>query len=207
MPPISMLALMRSPMMMPDPMFSSDTPKPRPSARREGVDRDGNRVGDPLQLRRRGTAVPTTTQRADHRERRLARLRAVRVEHDERFARRDAVGEGQILVFDEMLAQRHGEEHAEQARRRQPHQRLHARQVHVEAAAGLGGEHVEGGEQPAEKRDLSRRRCRRSARRCSPSGCSSSKRGRAPESRRTPRRRRCSGRSRTSVRRRDRTRR
>ena len=31
MPPISMLALMRRPMMMPEPMLSSDTPNPRPT--------------------------------------------------------------------------------------------------------------------------------------------------------------------------------
>ena len=51
--------------------------------------------------------------------------------------------------------------HAQQSRRRQPDERLHPRQVDVETAAGFGGEDVECREQPAEKRNLPRRRAGR----------------------------------------------
>ena len=106
-------------------------------ARRELVDRHGNRVDDPLKLRGEEDE-PRDDQRTHHGERRLARLRAVRVEHDERFAGGDAVGERKVLVFDEVLAEWNGEEHAEQPRRRQPDERLHARQSHVEPARWVG---------------------------------------------------------------------
>ena len=67
-------------------------------------------------------------------------------------------GNGKVLVFDEVLAKWNGEEHAEQSRRRQPDERLHARQANVEPARRVGAHDVERGEQPAQKRDLPRRR-------------------------------------------------
>ena len=49
-----------------------------------------------------------------------ARFGAARVEHDERLAGGHAVGVGQLLVDDEVLAQRHRQQHAEQAGGGQP---------------------------------------------------------------------------------------
>ena len=98
-------------------------------ARREVVDDERNRVADPLQ-RGGQEEQPRGHERAHHGKRRLARLRSVRVERDERLAGGDAVGERQVLVVDEVLAQRHGEKDAEQARGRQPRPRLEPRQVH-----------------------------------------------------------------------------
>ena len=157
MPPISMLALMRRPMIIPEPMLSSETPNPRPTRAENAFTASGNVVDDPPQLRGE-EQQPREHQRADHHERRLARLLAARVEHDQRLSRGDAVRERQVLILDEVLAQRHREQHAEQSGRRQPDERLHAREVDVEAAARFGREDVERREQPAQKRDLSGRR-------------------------------------------------
>ena len=52
MPPISMLALMRRPMMMPEPMLRSETPKPSPTRPEKSLTIERNRVANPLQHRR-----------------------------------------------------------------------------------------------------------------------------------------------------------
>ena len=155
-PPMSMLALMRRPMMIPEPTLSSERPKPTPARAENAFTTTGivSLIHASCVARKRR---PDANERADHRVRRLPRLRAARVEHDQRLAGRDAVGEGKILVLDEVLAERHRHEDAEQSGRRQPDPRLHARQLHVEPAARFGGEDVERCEQPAQKRDLSRR--------------------------------------------------
>ena len=157
MPPISMLALMRRPMIIPEPMLSSETPNPRPTRAENAFSASGM-----LSTIHRSCVARNDQarehQRANHHERRLARLLAARVEHDQRFSRGNAVRERQVLILDEVLAQRHGEQHAEQPGRRQPDERLHAREVDIEAAARFSREDVERREQPAQKRDLSGRR-------------------------------------------------
>ena len=79
--------------MMPEPMLSSETPKPTPARAENALTVTGNRVGDPCELRGEEERAPTrpatpTIANAD-----LPRLRPARVEHDERLAGGDAVGE------------------------------------------------------------------------------------------------------------------
>jgi hypothetical protein len=121
----------------------------------EGVHGKRDIVEDPAKLRGEEDHAGQD-QRTEHHEGRLAGLLAARVEHDHGLAGRDAVRKRQVLVLDEVLAQRHREQNAQQSRRREPDERLHPRQVDVETAAGLGGEDVECREQPAEERDLAR---------------------------------------------------
>ena len=172
MPPISMLALMRRPMMMPEPMLRSETPKPRPTRAENALTTTGMVSTIHCSCVARNDK-PESDERGHHRERRLARLRPARVEHDQRLARGDAVGERQVLVVDEVLAQRHRQEHAEQPRRR--------RATRTSACASGGRRSRCRARPPAcrtpraastETRSA-RPSCRPSGRCCSPSGCSS----------------------------------
>ena len=124
--PSSMLALMRMPTSMPEPSDNRLQFRPTPVCIVIAV---------PMQHRRR---EPVQDQRVfghqhdrgrrQHAERQCARrtrgLAAARVEDDQRFAGRHAVGVGQLLVDDEVLPHRNGEQDAEQAGRRQPQERL-----------------------------------------------------------------------------------
>src|SRR5581483_12168901 len=68
-----------------------------------------------------------------------------------------SVRKRQGLVDDEVLAHRHGEENAEQTRRREPGERLERREPEVKVYPRVGREHVKGGEQHAHEGCLRRR--------------------------------------------------
>src|SRR5260370_244373 len=79
-------------------------------------------------------------------ERRDARagLPGAFVEDEQRLARRGAVGEGEVLLIDVVLAQWDSEQHAQQAAGREPGEDLQAGEVEVQEAARV--QHVDGGE-------------------------------------------------------------
>jgi hypothetical protein len=81
---------------------------------------------------------------------------ARRIEHDDRLGGREAVDERQLLVDDEVTAQRHGEQDAERARGGQPQERLLRRQRHGEQLGPAVAQDVERAEQHAHERGLRR---------------------------------------------------
>jgi len=118
---------------------------------------DPEDFGDPG-ARRREHQQARGEHRAHHHGGRLACLGALGVEQDQRFSRRNAVGIGELLVDDEVPPQRDRQQDTENPGDRQPEEGLQDGQVDAEAAVLLGGEHVEGRQQPAEEGNLSCRR-------------------------------------------------
>ena len=175
-------------------------------ARRKIVDDERNRVADPLAAWWPETAAPTPRARPSSQSPTCAP--AALAQSSTISVSPAAIPSGNGRFSSSMKCLRSGTARNTPSRpdAAQPAERLQPRQMHVEAAARLGGQNVERRQQPAEKRDLRRPSCRRSGRRCSPSGCSSWKTAPAPRSRRTPTPPRCSGRTRTSAPRRDTTR-
>jgi hypothetical protein len=102
MPPINMLALMRSPMMMPEPMLRSDTPKPRPTRPEKSLTTSGIASRIHCNVVARKTTPEETSAaiiaNADFRACGPCASSAISVSPV-----RDAVGKRQVLVVDECL--------------------------------------------------------------------------------------------------------
>ena len=132
-----------------------------PDARGEALTTSGIASRDPLQRPSPGTRGPTRRARPIIAN---ADLRACGPRASSTISVSPAAmpsANGSFSSIDEVLAQRHGEEHAEQPRRREPRPGLHRLRLTSKPLPGSSGEHVERRQQPAQEGDLPRRRARR----------------------------------------------
>ena len=134
-----MLALIRMPTSMPEPSASRLQFTPTPvviviAVPSSIVDGNHSRTSASSVISMSAADAATPMASASRRARRFV---AARVEHDERFAGRHAVGVGQLLVDDEVLPHRHRQQHAKQASDGEPGERLQRLSVVEKATFGL----------------------------------------------------------------------